>query len=330
MPTSTFLILGSNCFSGSSCAAHLLQRDYDVIGISRSPEPPDFMLPHKWVPHERFRFHQLDLNHDGDEIVRIIADERPAYILCFAAQGMVAASWKAPADWFATNTLAMVRLHEQIRSFDFIKKYVHVSTPEVYGDTTGSVDETAQYNPSTPYAVSKAACDLSLLSFYRAYDFPCVITRAATVCGPGQQLYRIIPRTIISILKGEKLRLEGGGKAIRSFVHISDISDATLLCALKGRAGEIYHFSVRDSVSICDLVRKICLELDAEFERHVEMAPPRLGEDAAYQLDYRKAREQLGWQPHLTVEEAIRDTIVWIQDNWQDIARCPLDYVHKA
>ena len=209
----------------------------EVVGISRSPELADVFLPYKWKAHDRFSFIQLDLNHDLEKIMDRIQSFRPDYIINFAAQGMVPQSWQAPLDWFRTNTLSMVALHDRLRECEFVKKYVQISTPEVYGATSGIVKEDFPYNPSTPYAVSKAACDMCLKAFHKVHNFPVCFTRAANVCGPGQQLYRILPRTILCILNGEKLRLEGGGKAVRSFIHIKDVINGTVQVARKGDPG---------------------------------------------------------------------------------------------
>ncbi len=121
-------------------------------------------------------------------------------------------------------------------TIDCLERYVHVTTPEVYGSTDGWVREDAPFNPSTPYAVSRAAGDMSLRTYFANYRFPVVFTRAANVYGPGQQLYRIIPRTILAAMGGQKLRLDGGGKSVRVFIHMRDVSDATLKIALSGTA----------------------------------------------------------------------------------------------
>ena len=174
---------------------------------------------------------------------------------------MVAESWLNPEHWYMTNTLSTIKLHDQLRKLDFLEKYVHISTPEVYGNCSGFISENTPFNPSTPYATSRAATDMSLRNFFNAYKFPVVTTRAANVYGPGQQLYRIIPKTIISILMGGKIQLHGGGYSTRSFVHIDDVSDATWKIMLRGKNGEDYHISTDVVISIRDLVEKICQKL---------------------------------------------------------------------
>jgi dTDP-glucose 4,6-dehydratase len=233
-----FLIIGSNSFSGSQFVKYLLQNDYKVIGISRSEEINDVYLPYKWENLAgNFRFHQIDINHQLNELTDILMDFQPEYIVNFAAQGMVAQSWETPQDWYQTNVVAQVKLHDQLRKLKFIKKYVHVTTPEVYGSTDGWIKENFVFAPSTPYAVSRAACDLHLMSFFKAYQFPVVFTRAANVYGPGQQLYRIIPRTMLYARLGKKMNLQGGGSSIRSFIHMDDVSMATLKIASEGNPG---------------------------------------------------------------------------------------------
>lgn len=323
------LILGSNSFSGASFVRHLLELGIEVVGISRSPEPIPQMLPYKWAQHSGFTFHQLDLNLDLDEILKVVQDFQPRFVVNFAAQGMVAESWQSPEDWFQTNTVANVKLHDRLRHCRFLEKYVHISTPEVYGSCQGSVVEEAPFNPSTPYAVSRAACDMSLNSFYKAYGFPVVFTRAANVYGPGQQLYRIIPRTILFIRLGKKLSLHGGGTSRRSFIHIRDVAEGTLRVARQGVPGEVYHFSTRHLISIRELVELICVRLNVAFSDCVEIVGERLGKDAAYILDSTKAREILGWKDSIDLNAGIDETISWVDCNLGKLQEQPFVYIHK-
>lgn len=329
-----FTVIGSNSFTGASFIDHLLARGAEVVGMSRSAEAARSFLPYQW-PSERpagasFRFQQLDLNEHTDEIVESIAEFRPAYVFNFAAQSMVAESWHHPEHWYQTNVVANVRLHDRLRKFDFIQRYVHVSTPEVYGSCSGSVTESAPLNPSTPYAASRAACDLHLITFYKNYDFPVVFTRAANVYGPGQQLYRIIPRTVLSIALGRKLQLHGGGRSVRSFIHARDVADATLKVAQKGKSGETYHLSTGEYVSIRELVERICRRMGVQFDEVVEVVGDRPGKDAAYLLDSTKARSELDWADAVSLEEGIEETIGWVNDNLSELATAPHDYIHKA
>ena len=323
------IVIGSNSFSGAHFVDYALDKGAETIGISRSPEINPVFLPYKRKPASSFRFYQLDLNHNLDEIMKIIQDFQPDYVVNFAAQSMVAESWQHPEHWFQTNVVANVKLHDQLRQCSFLKKYVHVSTPEVYGNCEGLIQENTSYDPSTPYAISRAAADMSLMSFYRAYNFPVVFTRAANVFGPGQQLYRIIPKTILFFLIGRKLQLHGGGKSIRSFIHIRDVTDGTLKVAHNASPGEIFHFSTSRNISIRSLVELIAKQMNVSFDDHVEIVDERLGKDAAYLLDSTKAKEKLGWEDRISLEQGIEETIGWVRDNLDILKKLPFDYIHK-
>jgi len=327
--TEKAVVIGSNSFSGASFVDYLLGEGIETIGISRSPEPHPVFLPYKKRNSPLFRFHQLDINHDLAAIMETIDGQQPDYVVNFAAQSMVAESWQNPEHWFQTNAVAVVKLHDELRKRTYLKKYVHISTPEVYGSCRGLVKENTNYQPSTPYAVSRAAADMSLMSFQRAYNFPVAFTRAANVYGPGQQLYRIIPRTVLFFLIGRKLQLQGGGRSVRSFIHIRDVADGTLRVARMAVPGEIYHFSTTRNISIHNLVETIAAQMGASFEENVEVVGERLGKDAAYLLDSTDAKEKLQWQDKITLEQGIEETIAWVRDNLEEIKKQPFNYIHK-
>jgi len=325
------LVIGSNSFSGSHFVQYALEKECDVVGMSRSAEPNAVFLPYKWQNESaHFQFYALDLNTDLENILKIIQDFQPEYVVNFAAQSMVAQSWDHPEHWFQTNVIATVKLHDALRKCEFLKKYVHVTTPEVYGSTEGWIKEDHPYDPTTPYSVSRAACDMSLKSFERAYNFPVVYTRAANVYGPGQQLYRIIPKTMLSIRLGSKLPLHGGGHSVRSFIHIRDVADATWKIMKDAPIGHAYHISTKETVSIRDLVYKICDKLDVTFDDVVEVTGERLGKDQAYLLNSDKIRAELQWSDTIDLDTGIEDTQKWLDGNLDILREQPDVYIHKA
>jgi len=326
----TGVVVGSNSFSGASFVDYLLEQGVRVIGTSRSPEPIPAFLPYKWHGHQNFQFHQLDINKNLPEIVELLNEAKPEYVVNFAAQSMVGESWQHPGDWFMTNTVSTIKFHDELRKLSFLKRYVHVSTPEVYGSCSGCVKEDFPFNPSTPYAVSRAAADMSLRTFRAAYNFPVVTTRAANVYGPGQQLYRIIPRTILFILLGRKLQLHGGGVSTRSFIHMRDVSDATWRIMQNGRDGDTYHISTDEVVSIRELVERICTKLDVRFDDYVEVVGERMGKDSAYHLDCTKLRTELGWQDSINLDQGLDECIAWVRTHFEALKAQPYDYKHQA
>jgi len=322
-------VIGSNSFSGGDFIDLLLESGYEVAGVSRSEEKSGVFLPYKRHGTERFRFHRLDLNRDKDGLFCLLSEFRPDYVVNFAAQSEVAPSWADPGQWFRTNAVAVADLGDFLRKQSWLKKYVHISSPEVYGTCVGTVKEDAPLNPSTPYAASKAAGDLFLFTLVKNYGFPLVMIRATNVYGARQQLFKIIPRTVISIKSGRTVELHGGGKAVKSYIHIRDVSRGELNAMEAGRPGLIYHLSPDAGISVRDLVGKICARMGADFGAVTRATGERPGQDAAYVIDSGRARGEFGWKPEISLEEGLGEVVDWVEKEWEEIRRLPLEYVHK-
>ncbi len=333
-----FLIIGSNSFSGSHFVKELIDNDNEVIGVSRSKEPNKIFLPYYWnntnkqyirVNENKFKFFQIDINKNLNHLIELIDEFKPEYVVNFASQGMVAESWLNPTHWYKTNLVSQVAFHDELRNKKFLKKYVHISTPEVYGDTKDWIKENYNFNPTTPYSVSRAACEMHLQSFYKAYDFPVVFTRAANVYGQGQQLYRIIPKAILCIRSGEKLKLHGGGYSKRSFIHISDVVKATIKLTINAKPGTSWHISTNQAISIRDLVSLICKITNTTLESIIENVDGRLGKDKNYLLKSDNLRNEFNWNDDIELEDGIKQTISWIDHNFEELSLMPWEYQHK-
>ncbi|MEW6420045.1 MAG: GDP-mannose 4,6-dehydratase [Nitrospirota bacterium] len=323
-------VIGSNSFSGSDFIDLLLEGDrYSVVGISRSPEKSALFLPYKRHTKGDFKFYQMDLNKDMPEIINLIDSFKPDYVVNFAAQSEVGPSWKSPWEWFQTNAVALAKLVHHLKDRHYIKRYVHISSPEVYGTCVGVIKEDAPLNPSTPYAASKAAADLLLFTYVKNFNFPLVMIRSTNVYGAHQQLFKIIPRSVIYIKLGKIIELHGGGHAVKSYIHIRDISRGELAAMERGGLGEIYHLSPDKGVSVRDVVRIICEKMEVPFEKATKVGEERLGQDAAYVIDSTKARTEFGWLPEIKIEEGILEVIRWVEENLNEILNYPSEYQHK-
>lgn len=339
MKTAKILVIGSNSFSGSHFVAEALRAGHRVWGVSRSLEPDPVFLPYRWkttgsgsslATPSNFTFSSINLNTHHNQLLDLIDHVQPTVVVNFVALGMVAESWLNPTHWYRTNVVSQVALHDALRQKKFLKKYVHVTTPEVYGSTdSGWIKEGTQFAPSTPYAVSRAACDLHLLSFYRAYDFPVVFTRAANVYGPGQQLYRIIPRSILSARTKKPMQLHGGGHSKRSFIHIKDVCNATLQLAFEADPGTTWHLSSRNAITIRSLVEKIFERCGTPFHSVVEDSGERLGKDQNYLLDSNNMRQFFEWSDRVSLDEGLEETIAWVDANIDHLKTLPWTYQHK-
>lgn len=313
---SKWIVMGASSFSGRAFCKHLERHGHDVIRFSRPQQ--DLTSELGWV-------------NIG---VSLHAHKNTDYVVNFAALNMVADSWNHYADYYSTNVLGVAWFARACQlALPNLQKFIQVSTPEVYGDAgIPLIGEDRAYNPSTPYAVSRAAADMDLMVLHRATGFPVCFTRTVNVFGPGQQPYRVIPKTILKILRGEKLMLEGGGRSLRSFIHIDDVARGIELIARSGRAtlnGNIFHMSGAEPVSIRSLVYDLCVEMGVLFENCVIEVPERLGKDKAYILSDAKIRNLLGWAPEER-PNALREMVLWYREHAHDYARDSLEYTHKG
>jgi dTDP-glucose 4,6-dehydratase len=142
-------------------------------------------------------------------------------------------------------------------------------------------------------------------------------------------LFKIIPRSIINIKLGKTIELHGGGKAVKSYIHIRDISRGELAAMEKGMKGEIYHFSPDHGVAVKDVVKIICEKMGVPFEKATKTVEERLGQDAAYVIDSSKPRNEFGWKPSVSIEEGLADVISWVYSEWDSIKNEALEYIHK-
>lgn len=327
----TYLVLGSNSFSGSNFINYLLSKKCKVIGVSRSNEIKKEFLPYKNNLNSKlFFFKKVDINKDISKLIKIIKKYKPSVTINYIAQGMVAESWVNPEHWYRTNVVSQVLLYKELAKFKFIKKFIHVTTPEVYGSTPKLVKENFNFKPSTPYAISRATLDTHLKKLFQNYKLPVIFTRTANVYGPGQQLFRIIPKAFMCSRKKIRLMLHGGGKSLRSFIHISDVSKATYLISKKGKVGDTYHISTKDFISIRQLVKKVAAIEKIPFKSLCVIKKDRIGKDHSYKLNTSKIFKELKWKPLINLNTGLILTKKWIDINYDLFKKLNLDYKHKS
>jgi dTDP-glucose 4,6-dehydratase len=321
-------VIGSHSFSGNAYIGHLLQK-HGCLSISRSKSlltQFDSRTAATYRNNEKTLI--WNVNDNSDHIIRELQDQKIDTILNFAAQSMVGQSWLYPEDWYESNIVGLAKFINRLRTETEIKKFIQFSTPEVYGSTEGWIKESDDFKPSTPYAVSRAAGDWHLKVLCENFGFPVIFTRAANVYGENQPLYRIVPKLILFALTGRKIPLQGEGKSIRSFIHISDVNSALDQIIMKGVIGETYHISTNNLVSIQELVRLVADKLNIKFDDLVEMAPDRPGKDFAYQLNSDRLR-RLGWADGVNLDEGLDRTISWVTNNLSELRHMSTEYVHR-
>ncbi|MCE9563649.1 MAG: GDP-mannose 4,6-dehydratase [Planctomycetes bacterium] len=326
------VVLGANSFSGQDFVDLLLDDPkYSVVGVSRSAERSALFLKYRTRPElSSYRYHRLDMNRDGGDLLALLDREQPEAIVNFAAQSEVAPSWDHPEHWFQTNTVALAKLVNHLRKQKYLKRYLHVSSPEAYGTCVGRVTEDAPLNPSTPYAASKAAADFLLKTYAKQFGFPLLTVRATNVYGARQQLFKIIPRSAIYMKLGTPIELHGGGRAVKSYIHIRDVSRGEKLILERGKLGQIYNLSPDAGVEVREVVRLMCDRLGKRFDDATRTVDERPGQDAAYVIDSTKARTELGWESTVSLETGLGEVVSWVNEYWSEIQSQSLQYKHAA
>ncbi len=324
------LVLGANSFSGQDFVDLLLDDPRNqVLGVSRSVERSSLFLRYRnRVDLGAYRYFQIDMNRQMTQLLELLDAEQPQFVVNFAAQSEVAPSWEHPEHWFRTNTVALAELVNYLRKQSYLRRYLHVSSPEVYGTCEGTVTESAAMNPSTPYAASKAAADLLLATFHRQFGFPLVTVRATNVYGARQQLFKIMPRSAIFMRLGKRIPLHGGGAAVKSYIHVRDISRGELAILERGELGQTYHLSPLHGIAVCDVVRTIADRLGKRFEEVTTVVDERAGQDAAYVIDSTRARAELEWAPEINFQTGIDELVRWVEEYWTEISTQTLEYQH--
>lgn len=254
----------------------------------------------------------------------------PELIVNFSALNVVAPSWDWPQQYMNANVDRIIDLLEFMHSGygPAVKKYVHISTPEVYGSVQHEISEEISLKPSTPYAVSRAAAEMMCEAYGKQYGLPICFTRSCNVYGPGQQLYRMIPKLIVSIRKGIPFPLEGGGKSLRAFIHIDDLCRAIWRVLIDGQPPLAYNISSQYLFQIRELAALVCSRMGVRMQDVIQIAPDRPGKDASYHLDISRMLA-LGWVDEITIEEGIDQMIKWVDDNWTALKDQPLEYQIK-
>jgi len=328
----TYVVLGGGGVFGVHTVKYLLDHAdaRKVIAVGRNPEKPAPFSLHVGKDDPRYEYHQIHVVHEQDRLFDVFDTERPDVIISYAAQGESAASWRRSWYFFETNATALVRMCEQLMSRSYLERFIQIGTSELYGSVDVPATEDMPVRPTTPYAVSKAAFDLYLMSVSKVLKFPMNIIRPSNAYAPGQQLHRVIPRAVLSGLTGEKLPLQGGGRARKSYMHARDLARAILLVAELAPLGTIYNVGPDEPISIRELVEKVADALGMPFEQLCEVTADRLGEDAQYWLDSSALKRDVGWEPQISLEEGLREMVAWGRTYLPELRGMSPDYVLRT
>ena len=325
-----YAILGG----GGSFAIHtsfylLDQEDTElVVGIGRNPLREE-MFSLNIDKKKKYKYLTYHIYYEMDLMLEQLDQLKPDIIICYAAQGEGAVSWKNSWRFFETNSVALTKLVEELSKRNYLKNFIQIGTSELYGSVASPSKEESQVLPSSPYAASKLAFDYYLLSAFKFLKFPMNIIRPSNAYCSGQLLHRIVPRSVVSGLLKQKVPLHGGGKAEKSYIHARDLAEAIYLVVKKGKMGEVYNVGPDKPISIKDLCLKISDCLNVSFDSLYDISDDRLGQDSRYWLNSDKIKS-LGWSQKIELQEGIFEVRKWAEKYLDSLARASKNYVMRG
>ena len=281
--------------------------------------------------NENYSFEQIDIRDRG-QLSHVFGKYQPDAVMHLAAESHVDRSIDGPADFIETNIVGTFNLLDVSRSYWEERgkpasfRFHHVSTDEVYGslpmDPSVLFTETTAYDPHSPYSASKASSDHLVRAWWETYGLPAVITNCSNNYGPYQFPEKLIPVIILNALAEKPLPIYGDGSNIRDWLLVNDHVDALLRVLQEGEIGRTYNIGGNNELTNLQLVRILCGILDrlrpranGKYEGLIEFVADRPGHDARYAIDSSRIKNELGWEPSVTVEQGLDQTVRWYLEN---------------
>lgn len=313
----SILITGGLGFIGSHVVTQLVQKSYHIVVLDKL----DSCASLKNLASVKYKINCIIGNITNKKLIdNLFQEYRFDTVLHFAAQTHVDNSFGNSFTFTKTNVLGTHVLLEASKlayQAQILKRFIHVSTDEVYGETSSTMTEDSILKPTNPYAASKAGAEMLVQSYYISFGLPIIITRGNNVYGPHQYPEKMIPKFINLLARDKHCCLHGDGSHRRSFLYVTDVARAFVILLEKGNIGEIYNigtdFEISNKNTASDLIRLMNKSSDM-----IEYVADRAFNDQRYSIDSSKLHS-LGWQPEITWDEGLRQTIDWYlthQDYW--------------
>ena len=313
-------IMGSSSFSGASLVNYLLKKKFKLFGSFNKKKNSSYLPYLKNKKLVNFKNYKIDLEKSIDQkkLINLIQKHKPSVIVDFASICMVNESWQAPEKYLKINCLSKIELIKKISKFKFVKKFIYISTPEVFGNTNKILDEKFnEYNPSTPYASSKLFTENLIKNYDKNKKM--IIARFSNFYGPGQPMYRLIPKIILSIKKRIRFPLHGNGSSKRNYIFSEDFCEGIYTIIQKGLTGSTYHFSNESLYSVKDVINKTCKLMNVSYKKTVFLEKDRTGKDNIYKLACKKTKKELNWKCRVNLDTGIKKMLDYINNNYKNI-----------
>ena len=327
-----FVTGGAGFIGGNFILQQILQEGNTILNYDKLTYAGNLATLTDVEDHPNYKFMQDDICN-RNTLKSILKTYKPDAIVHFAAESHVDRSIDSPFKFIQTNIVGTAALlDEALHYYKTLQgtqkemfRFLHVSTDEVYGSlgNEGSFIETTAYDPSSPYAASKASSDHLVRAWHRTFALPVLITNCSNNYGPYQFPEKLIPLMILSCLDNKELPVYGNGENVRDWLYVGDHCDAIYTVLTKGALGETYNVGGKNEIQNINIVRTICQKMDEYFPRThgnnyedlITYVKDRPGHDFRYAIDATKIRDELGWQPKENFTSGIEKTIRWYLDN---------------
>ena len=306
------LVTGGLGFIGSNFILKLLKEsnEFEIINVDAELYGADRRNLSEIQNHEKYEFVKGNITNKRlmEEII-----SKCDLVVNFAAESFVDRSIGDANPFLVSNIRGAFTILDITTKQK--KRMIQVSTDEVFGSLSeGTASEESKFNPSSPYAATKAAAELIINSYSVTYGSDVIITRCTNNYGPRQFTEKLIPKTIILANQNKKIPIYGNGSNIRDWIYVDDHCDAVSLALFKGKEGQSYNISANNEIDNITLVKKI-LSVMNKSEDLIEFVEDRPGHDFRYSMDSKKITSELGWKTKLSFDKGLEKTIQWYLDN---------------
>ena len=307
------LVTGGLGFIGSNFILKLLNEtnEFDIINVDAELCGANQKNLDSIKNHKKYEF--VKGNITNKRLMEELISKCDA-VVNFAAESFVDRSINNADPFLVSNIRGAFTILDIITKQK--KRMIQISTDEVFGSlSTGTADEQTKFNPSSPYAATKAAAELLINSFSVTYNPDVVITRCTNNYGPRQFPEKLIPKTIILAKQGKNIPIYGNGKNLRDWIFVEEHCDAVYEILMNGKSSQTYNISANNEINNLEIVNKI-LEIMGKSSDLIEFVEDRPGHDQRYSLDSSKIKNEFGWSTKINFEEGLRKTIEWYEQNF--------------
>jgi dTDP-glucose 4,6-dehydratase len=317
-----YILLGGGGVFAIHTAKYLLEQPEteQLVSVGRNRERSAAFTLDVGKNDKRYSYKQIHIVFEQDQLFKLFDDIRPTVVINFAALAY-ATSWQNAYRYYDTNVVAVSKICEMLSQTDYLDRFVQIGTSELYGSSVDRpAKETDTPDPTSPYAVSKLAADLHLATLWKYQQFPMNIIRPSNCYGPGQLMYRILPKAVYCALTNQKLPLEGGGQVEKSFMHARDLGRAIHMIIKGAPLGRVYNAGPEQPCQIREIVEKVANISGVNFHDLVDIVPGRKCEDHRYWLDSSAITDEIDWRPEVDLTTGITEMVDW--------GRRYLDHLH--